>query len=76
MSKQPTSLREMAKGMERSHRTLSRDLHRNTGQKGYRYQEAHHMAHQRYQEKPKAVKLTETVIAYIQEKPQAQWSPE
>ncbi|MDH3503412.1 MAG: IS30 family transposase [Nitrospirota bacterium] len=76
MSKQATSLRAMAKAMGRSHTTLSRELKRNTGQKGYRYQQAQHLAEYRHQEKPKAMKLTETVCAYIQEKLQAWWSPE
>ncbi len=76
MSKQATSLRAMAKAMGRSHTTLSRELKRNTGQKGYRYQQAHHLAHRRHKEKPKAVKLTEPVSAYCHEKLQARWSPE
>ena len=62
--------------MGRSHTTLSRELKRNTGQKGYRYQQAHHLAHRRHKEKPKAVKLTEPVSAYCHEKLQARWSPE
>ena len=74
MNKQPTSLREIAKG--RSHTTLSRELQRNTGQKGSRYHQAQHQAEHRHQEKAKAVKLTETVRAYIHEKLHARWSPE
>ena len=76
MRNQHLSFREIAKGMGRSHTTLSREVARNTGQKGYRYQQAHHKAGQRHTEKPKAVKLTEAVMAYIHEKLQAWWSPE
>jgi len=76
MSKQETSLRAMAKGRGRSHTTLSRELQRNTGQKGSRSQQAQPLAAHRHQETPKAVKLTKTVSAYIQEKLQARWSPE
>jgi IS30 family transposase len=76
MSKQGTSLREMAKAMGRSHTTLSRELRRNTGQRGYRHHQAQRLAEQRHQAKPKVVKLTETVVAYIQGKLQAWWSPE
>lgn len=77
MSKQETSLRAIAKAMGRSHTTLSRELQRNTGRLGYRYQQAQHLAEHRHQEKkPKAVKLTETVSAYIQGKLQAWWTQE
>jgi len=76
MRKQETSLRAIAKVMGRSHTTLSRELKRNTGQKGYRSHQAQHRAEHRHQEKPKAVKLTETVSTYIHEKLQAWWSPE
>lgn len=76
MRKQNKPLRDIAKGMGRSHTTLSREIKRNTGQREYRYQQAHQQAGQRHTEKPKAVKLTKSVIAYIQEKLQARWSPE
>lgn len=76
MRKQAISLRGIAKAMGRSHTTLSRELKRNIGQKGYRYQQAQRLAERRHQEKPKAVKLTETVRMYLHEKLQAWWSPE
>ena len=62
--------------MKRSHTTLSRALKRNTGQRGYRHHQAQGFADQRQQTKPKAVKLTEPVVTYLQEKLHAQWSPE
>ena len=68
MRKQNTPFREIAKGMGRSHTTLSREETRNTDQKGYRYQQAHQKAGQRHKDKPKAVKLTESVMAYMHEK--------
>jgi IS30 family transposase len=76
MSKQGIALREPAKAMGRSHTTLSRELRRNTGQRAYRHHQAQRLAEQRHQAKPKVLKLTETVVAYIQEKLQAWWSPE
>lgn len=76
MRKQGQTLRAMATVMERSHTTLSRELTRNTGQRGYRSHQAQGLAVQRDQTKPKAVKVTEPVVAYIQEKLRAQWSPE
>jgi hypothetical protein len=63
--------------MGRSHTTLSRELQRNTGRLGFRKQQAQHLAEHRHQEEqPKAVKLTETVSAYIQGKLQAWWTQE
>ena len=76
MSKQEISLRSMAKSMGRSHTSLSRELKRNTGQRGYRHSQAQSLTEQRHQDKPKAVKLTESVSAYCREKLQARWSPE
>jgi len=58
MRKQNTSIREIVKGMGRSHTTLSRELTWNTCLKGYRYQQAQHT------EKPKAVKLTRVNIQF------------
>lgn len=76
MRKQHQSFQHIAKSMGRSPSTLSREVKRNTGQKGYRYQQAQRLAKQRHQEKPKAVKLTTPVRAWIHEKLQARWSPE
>ena len=41
MRKPHLSLRDSATGMGRSHTTLSREVARHTGQKGYRSQQAH-----------------------------------
>jgi IS30 family transposase len=76
MRKQAISLRVIAKAMGRSHTTLSRELKRNIGQKGYRHHQAQRLAERRHQEKPKAMKLTETVRTYLHEKLHAWWSPE
>ena len=76
MRKQGQTYRAIATVMERSHTTLSRELKRNTGQRGYRHHQAQGFADQRQQTKPKAVKVTEPVVQYIQKKLQARWSPE
>jgi len=55
MRKQGQTLRDIAKVMGRSHATLSRELQRNTGQRGYRHYQAQGVADQRQQTKPKAV---------------------
>lgn len=55
MRKQGQTLRDIAKVMGRSHTTLSRELQRNTGQRGYRHHQAQGFADQRQQTQPKAV---------------------
>ena len=51
-------------------------MERNTGNRGYRHQQAHIKAQRRHADKPKAIKLDEamkqTIIPLIKEK----WSPE
>lgn len=64
MRKQNTSIREIVKGMGRSHTTLSRELTWNTCQKGFRNQQAQHNGGLRHTEKPKAVKLTRVNIQF------------
>jgi len=76
MRKQGQTFRAIAAVMGRSHTSLSRELQRNTGQRGYRHHQAQRLADQRQQTKPKIVKVTEPVVQYIQEKLQARWSPE
>ena len=76
MKKQEYSLRYIAKTMDRDVSTVSRELNRNTGRKGYRHKQAHGFACGRHQEKNKAVKLTFEVKNYLVDKLQLYWSPE
>ena len=62
--------------MGRSHTAIARALKRNTGNHGYRYQQATQFAQQRHQDKPKAIKLTAEVQAYAIDKLASGWSPE
>ncbi len=50
-------------GVDKS--TVSRELKRNTGQRGYRPKQAHKKAVQRHKEKPKAIRLNEEAKAFI-----------
>jgi len=50
-------------GVDKS--TVSRELKRNTGQRGYRPKQAHEKAVQRHKEKPKAIRLNEEAKAFI-----------
>ena len=75
-NKRGDSIQKIAKEMNRSPSTISRELKRNTGSKGYRYKQAHSKAKQRHQDKSKAVKLTSATIRYIEEKYHRNWSPQ
>lgn len=74
--KNGTSQNKMAEKLERSQSSLSRELGRNKGLRGYRHQQAHRMAQQRHQEKNKAVKLTEDIKRRISNDIRSDWSPE
>jgi|LGVE01.1.fsa_nt_gb IS30 family transposase len=50
-------------GVDKS--TVSRELKRNTGQRGYRPKQAHKKAVQRHKEKPKTIRLNEEAKAFI-----------
>ena len=71
-----TSMNQMAKALGRSQSTLSREISRNSGQRGYRHQQAHRLAEQRHTNKPKAVKLTAEIKQLITGYLQQDWSPE
>ena len=76
MRQQDISLRQIAKGMGRSHSSLSRELKRNKGKNGYRYKQAQKKASARHRVKHKAKKLTKDLKEYIREKLKDYWSPE
>jgi IS30 family transposase len=71
-----TSMNQIAKALGRSQSTLSRELSRNTGQRGYRHNQANRLAEQRHKNKPKAVKLTDEIKQLIKGYLQQDWSPE
>jgi IS30 family transposase len=56
--------------------TLSRELKRNSGQRGYRHSQADRVAKQRHHDKPKAIKLDEEMQQLITPLIQEKWSPE
>ncbi len=55
----------IALALGRSQSTVSRELTRNRGQRGYRHKQAHAKARQRHTDKPKAVKLTPEMAVSI-----------
>lgn len=66
----------IALALVRSQSTISRELRRNRGQRGYRHKQAHAKARQRHVDKPKAVKLTLELVGSISVLLEQQWSPE
>ena len=76
MRKQKFSLSDIAEGMGRNKGTISHELKRNTGQRGYRYQHADRMTRQRHHDKPKAIKLDEELQQLITPLIKEKWSPE
>jgi IS30 family transposase len=67
---------EIARLLERHPSTISREIERNTGGNGYRPRQAQELTDNRRQNATKAVKFTEKVRQYVDEKLRLQWSPE
>jgi IS30 family transposase len=67
---------EIAKALGINQSTISREIRRNTGKKGYRHQQAESLCQERHQEKPKQVKMTEDVTSIIDRYIREDWSPE
>ena len=66
----------IAATMEVSPATISRELHRNRGQRGYRPPQAHQHALMRRRQKAKVTKMTPEVIKQIEAALRQEWSPE
>jgi len=67
---------EIAIELSRDKSSICRELLRNTGCKGYRPKQAHELSVARLKSKNKAIKMTENLIAKIEEKIYLDWSPE
>lgn len=76
MHKKKTSLHEIAKDMGRHKSTISRELRRNKGKCGYRFQQAHIKAQKRHADKPKAIKLNLEMQQLITPLIANKWSPD
>lgn len=68
------SYREIARRLGRSPSTISREIARNKGLRGYRYRQAQRLADERRHRKPAL--LTEFALAYIEHLLELKWSPE
>ena len=74
--KNGNSIRQIARNIGRSHATIGREIARNTGKKGYRYQQAQNKAMARHKSKEKAVKMNASLKSTISACLQQDWSPE
>ena len=70
------SLNKIAHSLGRSQSTISREVHRNTGQRGYRHNQAKRLAQERHKNKPKAVKMTDAIKQRVNQYIEQDWSPE
>lgn len=74
--KNGVSQKDIAASLGRSPSTLSRELSRNHGQRGYRHVQANNKAATRHKDKPKAIKLTDSIKVMINKHIEEDWSPE
>jgi len=70
------SHREIATLINKHHSTVSREVARNTGLRGYRPNQAQEKTQERQRNKPRYRKLTAEVQSLIAENIQHQWSPD
>ena len=68
--------KEIAVIVETSETTISRELKRNTGRRGYRPKQAQNKASRRKQNAAKAIKMTDEVIMLVNEQIRFDLSPE
>lgn len=74
--KNEKSLTKIANDLGRSQSTISREVTRNSGQRGYRHKQANRQAQQRHVKKNKATKMTTEITDIIDDYICLDWSPE
>ena len=67
---------QIAKSIGRSQSTVSREISRNTGLRGYRNKQADRFARERHAEKKKISKMTEEIKYIVSACLQNDWGPE
>lgn len=76
LKKRGFSQREIAEAVGVSQSTVSRELSRNAGKKGYRHKQAQEKTTERRKAASKATKMTGALLALIEAKLCIEWSPE
>ena len=74
--KRGVSQNMIGEALKRSQGTISREMARNTGLRGYRHKQANETALKRQIGKPKSIKLTPSVKNLIKDYIEQDWSPE
>ena len=70
------SINKISKELNRSQSSISREIFRNTGERGYRYKQANGFAIQKRKQNNAPIKLTSDVIQIIETNLKKGWSPE
>jgi IS30 family transposase len=76
LSKTDMSQNKIAKQLNVSQSTISREFFRNIGKRGYRFKQAQTLTNRRRLVACKAIKMTTILIALIESKLNGKWSPE
>ncbi len=76
LNKSGMTQQEIAEVVGVSQPTISRELRRNRGERGYRHKQAHQKATERKNNATKEKKMTSSMIARVEEKLRGKWSPE
>ncbi len=76
LKKSNFSQREIASAIGTSQSSISRELARNTGKKGYRHKQAQEKSDKRRADAAKPTKMTQEMISLIESKIRLDWSPE
>ena len=71
-----TPIKEIAEALGRCESTMSREISRNKGKRGYRHQQADRLAMERHRSKNKAFKMTDEIKRQIKSLIELDWSPE
>ncbi len=76
MKRDGKSMRFIARRLDRCPSTISREIQRNRGKRGYRHQQAHQLSNERQQQRPRYCVLTDEVKAQTQALLKKDVSPE
>ena len=76
LKKTGLSQSKIAKQLNIHQSTISRELHRNAGKRGYRFKQAQDASDQRRRSARKSLKMTPELIVLINNKIEEKWSPE
>lgn len=76
LKKSGMSQQTIAEVVGTSQSTISRELRRNRGQRGYRHKQAQRLAIERRTSSAKSIKMTPIMIRRVEQKLREKWSPE